>query len=268
MLQYPDPVTPSELRSVFGQNLKLLSASFPSVSDMCRRLGINRTQYNRYLTGESFPRPEILQRICSFFDVDARILLSPLAGLERASGSILSHAYIADWLGARATHVPEDMFPSGFFRFSRRSFLDDSRFLQGLVLVRRMDGHTFLRGLEPREAMRQQGLPVTSAQRDFRGIVLQQDEGVSILTSRRGGKTGGYSFLSPVASYENNYWDGFVTRTIRSQPSGQRMTRMVYEYLGHDTGTVLNAARSIGYCDRNDLPAHHLRVLQVDKPLD
>lgn len=267
MVKHHDSVAPSELRAVFGRNLKNLSSSFSSVSALCRSLGINRTQYNRYLTGESFPRPEILYRICAFFDVDARILLSPLDELNRVPGGVLAHPFIAEWLGTQAAQIPEDVFPSGFYRFSRRGFLDDRRFLQGLVLIHRSEDHTFLRGFEPREAMRQQGLPETPARREFRGVVLRQDEGISILISRWGGKTGSFNFLSPVASYENNYWEGYVTRTVRWQPSGQRMTRMVYEYLGRDTGAVLSAARTVGYCDRGNLLPHHLRLLQVDTPM-
>src|SRR5680860_341270 len=66
---------PAQLRAIFGDNLRALSADYPSVAGLCRDLGINRTQFNRYLTGESFPRPDVLHRICQFFGTDARILL-------------------------------------------------------------------------------------------------------------------------------------------------------------------------------------------------
>ncbi|MEP2204195.1 MAG: helix-turn-helix transcriptional regulator, partial [Tateyamaria sp.] len=49
--------SPSELRSMFGANLRQLAAEYTSISDLARQLGINRTQFNRYLSGESFPRP-------------------------------------------------------------------------------------------------------------------------------------------------------------------------------------------------------------------
>lgn len=261
------PLSPADLRSVFGQNLRLLSQDYPSISALCSDLGINRTQFNRYLSGDSFPRPDILHRICRFFDVDARILLTPIPDLPKASRGILSHPFMDDWLGHGVTQVPEDLFPSGFYRFSRRGFMDDRRFLQGVVLVRRVDGHAFLVGMEPREAMRQQGLAVSRAQREFRGVILRQDEGISILISRRGAKTGSYNFLSPVASYENNFWEGYVTRTVRSQPAGRRITRMVYEHLGTDTPSILRAARSAGYCEADELLTHHLRLLRIDQPL-
>jgi transcriptional regulator with XRE-family HTH domain len=70
---------PAHIRTIFGENLRLLSRDYPSVTALSQNLGINRTQFNRYLYGESFPRPDILERICNFFHVDARILLEPLA---------------------------------------------------------------------------------------------------------------------------------------------------------------------------------------------
>lgn len=261
------PLSPAKLRAIFGHNLRMLSCNYASITALCGDLGINRTQFNRYLSGESFPRPDILDRICRFFEVDARILLTPIAELASAPQGILSHPFMNDWLGPRVTQVPEHMFPSGFYRFSRRGFLDDRRFLQGIVTVRRIDGHAFLLGMEPREAMRQQGLPATRAGREFRGVILRQDEGISILISRRGAKTGSYNFLSPVASYENNFWEGYVTRTVRSQPAGRRITRMVYEHLGTDSRAILRAARSAGYCEADDLLTHHLRLLRTDHPL-
>ena len=70
--------TPAEIRSIFGANLLVLSKDYESITALALELGINRTQFNRYLSGESFPRPDVLSRICDFFKVDARILLEPL----------------------------------------------------------------------------------------------------------------------------------------------------------------------------------------------
>lgn len=259
------PLSPADLRAVFGENLRQLSSRYPSVSAVCQALGINRTQFNRYLSGESFPRPDVLDRICRFFDVDARVLLQPLGDIPTATGGLLAHPEIAPFLGA-ATQVPTSLFPNGIYRFSRRGFLDDTLFLQGLIYVFRRDGFTFLRGYEPREALRQQGQPLTSRNREYRGIVLRQEDGVSILIARRGGKTGSYNFLAPVASYESNFFKGYVTRTVRPQPTGRRVSRMVYEHMGNRWPDIMATARRVGYCTADDLLAHHLRLLAVDQP--
>ena len=54
--------SPADIRAVFSQNLKELMGASPNVSALRRELSLNRTQFNRYLAGESFPRPDILPK--------------------------------------------------------------------------------------------------------------------------------------------------------------------------------------------------------------
>lgn len=257
--------SPAELRNMFGANLRLLSKQYPSVSELSRRLGINRTQFNRYLSGESFPRPDVLDRICSFFDVDARILLEPVDAIL-GQGEILNGPILADFVGAGVGDLPENLFPSGFFRFSRRSFINDARFIVGLVYVFRDGGHTFVRGFEAREAMRQQGLPLETRAREFRGYVTRQEDGVALVISRRNAMTCSFNYLARVASFENNYWVGYVTRTVRESATGTRATRMVYEHLGGTRREIFAAARGAGFHSEDELLPFHRRLLQIDEP--
>jgi transcriptional regulator with XRE-family HTH domain len=53
-----------------GNNLKLLCGYGRSVSDVCRRSGINRQQFNRYLSGKTKPSLRSVRRICDFFGID------------------------------------------------------------------------------------------------------------------------------------------------------------------------------------------------------
>ncbi len=53
-----------------AQNLKLLCSYGRSVSDICRRLKINRQQFNRYLAGKSKPSLHTVRRICDFFGIE------------------------------------------------------------------------------------------------------------------------------------------------------------------------------------------------------
>lgn len=63
-----------------AQNLRTLSSYGRSTSDICRRLGLNRQQFDRYLTGKTLPSLSTLRRICDFFGVDeAEILMTPRA---------------------------------------------------------------------------------------------------------------------------------------------------------------------------------------------
>lgn len=84
--------SPQELRVLFSSNLRVLTKD-RVVSTICKNAEINRTQFNRFLSGESFPRPDVLDRICRFFEVDANILLRPLGEVPETPERIaLRHA--------------------------------------------------------------------------------------------------------------------------------------------------------------------------------
>jgi len=257
--------SPAELRGVFGANLGILSSNFPSISELSRQLGINRTQFNRYLSGESFPRPDVLKRICDFFDVDARILLDPV-GKIAAGGQVLNGPVLAEFAGAGVNDVPPDNFPSGFYRFSRHSFVSDTQFIVGLVYVFREKNLTYVRGYEARDAMRQQGLTATLAAREFRGYVTRQEDGIAMVASRRNSMTCSFSYLARVASFENNFWVGYVTRTVRESASGNRAVRLAFEHLGRNQANIRSAARGSGFVSEDKLMPFHRQLLQPQDP--
>ena len=257
--------TPAELRSMLGANLRQLSQRSVSISALCRELGINRTQYNRYLAGESFPRPDVLHRICSFFQVDARILLEPVENISEVQSGPFTHPAVAEFLGHITAGVSEENFPGGFYRFIRRSFIHEDQFVQGLIYCYREDGHTFTRGFEAKQALREQGLPTTPSQREFRGVILPQSDGLALLASRRGASTASFSYLARVPSFENNFWDGYITRTVREDLAGKRVERQVFEYLGRDMGKALAAARQTGFCNENEILPYLKNMLKVDE---
>ena len=257
--------SPAELRSMFGANLRILAQSYPSISELSRQLGINRTQFNRYLSGESFPRPDVLARICTFFDVDARVLLEPVDSISNGKDP-LTGPFLRDFIGAGIDDVDETLFPSGFYRFSRRSFIDRERFVIGLVWVFRDGSNTFIRGYEARAAMAGQGLGMSRDAREFRGLVVRQEDGVSAMISRKGGMTASFNYLTRVTSFENNYWVGYVARTVRDMPEAERVARMVYEYLGTGVGRAKEAGRTAGYCSVEELLPFHQRLLQPNAP--
>ncbi|TDX27597.1 hypothetical protein DFO67_11329 [Modicisalibacter xianhensis] len=61
----------------FAANLRLLCSYYPSIADVCRRLSINRAQFNRYLSGRYRPRNVALRQICTFFGVKEDELAMP-----------------------------------------------------------------------------------------------------------------------------------------------------------------------------------------------
>jgi transcriptional regulator with XRE-family HTH domain len=51
-------------------NLRLLCSHYRSVAEVCRKIRINRGQFNKYLCGKSIPTRFNLKRICDFFGVE------------------------------------------------------------------------------------------------------------------------------------------------------------------------------------------------------
>lgn len=251
---------------MFGSNLRKLAERFVSISELSRQLGINRTQFNRYLAGESFPRPDVLARICDFFDVDARVLLEPVENIGRR-GDLFSTDAVKPFLENSVYGIPDAVFPSGFYRFSRRSFIDQAKYVVGLVRVwRGENGATYVRGYETRDALKAQGLPVSREMREFRGFVMLEEDGVAAIIKRRGAKTGSFNYLNRVPAMENNYWLGYVSRTVPEVPGADRIVRMVYEHVGTGLGNAKAAAKTTGYRDLEDLLPFHQRLLKPDQP--
>ena len=93
-----------------------------------------------------------------FFKTDARILLEPLHKINAETANVLIHPELLDYFGPQQTDVSSDIFPTGFFRFSRHSFVEKNRFVQGLIFVYQRDFQMLLRGMEAKEAIDGQGL--------------------------------------------------------------------------------------------------------------
>ncbi|WP_372612801.1 helix-turn-helix transcriptional regulator [Aquicoccus sp.] len=59
-------------------NLALLCSYHLSIAEVCRKLEINRQQFNKYLAGSSHPSRHNMRRICDFFGVsESELLLDP-----------------------------------------------------------------------------------------------------------------------------------------------------------------------------------------------
>ncbi|WP_158260103.1 helix-turn-helix domain-containing protein [Zobellella endophytica] len=61
----------------FTDNLKLLCGHYPSLAQVCKKMGINRTQFNKYLSGKVSPSKANLRLICDFFGVEEFEILMP-----------------------------------------------------------------------------------------------------------------------------------------------------------------------------------------------
>ena len=75
-----------------GPNLKLLCSHYRSIAEVCRKLAINRAQFNKYLSGQSRPTAYNLKRICDFFGVEAYELSLPAEQFADLIGALYDGA--------------------------------------------------------------------------------------------------------------------------------------------------------------------------------
>ncbi len=72
-------------RSIFAENLRRACLRYRTIAEICAGIGINRQQFNKYLSGSAMPNPVTLERICRFLDIEAGTLFhSPV---HESSGS-------------------------------------------------------------------------------------------------------------------------------------------------------------------------------------
>jgi len=59
------------------KNLRLLCSYHKSIADVCRLLNVNRSQFNRYLNGQTLPSLRLMRKLCDFFGIEEAELLMP-----------------------------------------------------------------------------------------------------------------------------------------------------------------------------------------------
>lgn len=212
IIERPARRSPSELRKVFGTNLRQLAARETSVSQLCRDLGINRTQFNRYLVGEAFPRPDVLDQICNHFDVDARILLEPLDRLEqeRFGADILAQLPFLEALQATgAISRDRDMTPDGYYMMYRRSiFHRDHLTAYPMRITSTQSGPSRLRATLPRSMAQRTDVGDSFEQRRIEGLVFQHMNGISFVTIVAHAPVLHFGFLSNAYRGNPRYFHG------------------------------------------------------------
>lgn len=230
--------SPAELRRMFGANLRHLAQQYPSVSELCRQLGINRTQFNRYLGGESFPRPDVLDRICRFFEVDARILLRPLDEIETPPPHPASPT-LTDFLGSGPSTLTESLFPAGFYYASETGLDETSPSRHRVLHARRLPQCTLVRSFEPPAE------PGEAARaREVQGIAACAGQQLLILMSGRASQNSKIYLMHPVTEANSSSWRGVAICLSKTTAKETTMRRLLLHHLGSEPTSALAAARA------------------------
>lgn len=233
--------SPADLRMILGQNLQQLCRDVASVSEMCREIGVNRTQFNRYLSGNAFPRPDVLYRICNHFGVDANILLRPLGDIAappvRATDGILT-----------TSQRPFDhyLLPDGMYRYWRRSFRQPDRAYLGMTLIHTRGGAKIWKGYDIHDTAIRAGSTRYARSNSYEGLLIQQFDGFAVISRTP------YSDLMNVSYFEYgleqllDYYSGISFITRRRLPEADRLSAIVMRRLPPKPAAWVACARECG----------------------
>ena len=117
-------------------------------------------KFNRYMSGHSFPKPNVLQQICDYFLVDSRIYLEPLTpdDLERVgrgqSQSVVQaqrsylHQAVDYFERGIAFTVSQSELPDGIHCFWHRSFSELESVSCNLISIKTAEGMRVFKSLE------------------------------------------------------------------------------------------------------------------------
>jgi transcriptional regulator with XRE-family HTH domain len=261
MSKRPHP-NPSDLRMILGNNLRQLCAEVTSISDLCRTIGVNRTQFNRYLTGTAFPRPDVLFRICHHFNVDANILLRPL-GDPPAPPPMAAPEPTPSALSLPERQRPFDhyLLPDGMYRYWRKSFRQPNRVYQGMAQIRTFGEAKLWKGYDIHDAPTRPGTRRFSRSTSYDGMLIQQFDGFALMSRTP------YNDLMNVAFFEYgldalpDYYSGISFVTRRRLPEANRLTAVVMQRLANNCAAWLSWARSCGSHPLDSLPSVILGAL-------
>jgi transcriptional regulator with XRE-family HTH domain len=220
-----------------AENLRKLCSLYPSVTEVSRRLGINRQQFNKYLSGNSFPSLRNLRRITDFFGVDEfEILLPPVefsAGvLPRSAGAKPPPVSAANVIPGLSEASQIFLAPyCGYYHVYFCTPVWSNHVVRTLTRIYQEDGRTVTRSIERiRDASSRRR---TGPVQKFRGVVAQVVDRLCILEY----ETYVEELLSMTFPYPSHrHAMRFLTGVIASVASaGSRQpfaSRIVYEYLG------------------------------------
>lgn len=144
ILEFLSPIEDRMSKSAIAENLRLLTSYHKSVAEVCRQIGINRQQFNKYLNGTSTPSANTLQRICDFFGIEDYEILRPsdefrgLIAIKPRREAQVAHenqAALAHFESIMAVSRSDAEKLSGYYYSYRYSFSDTDKILISLIHI-------------------------------------------------------------------------------------------------------------------------------------
>ncbi len=143
-------------RQNFTQNLRLLCSYHPSIAEVSRRLGMNRQQIMKYLSGGAYPSASSMRRLCDFFGVEEYEIVMPsdqFRDIVRLKPSLpisaeLAPPVVSSLLKLAAQQSSQLTRYTGYYYEFRYSFTTPGLVLKSLINVFESDGLVLYKSIE------------------------------------------------------------------------------------------------------------------------
>lgn len=228
-------------REDYSANLQFCCDHYRSVSELCRKLGINRQQFNRYLSGETLPSRFNHKKMSDFFGLEDEELFIPhrrfVSSFGRKKSETLfpedlrNFSYIMRNMAGASVKFLED-YRGYYFRYFI-SFNGDGRIKRELVHWRLSEG-TMVSTTKQRFYGSRSGAQANLQLVTYRGVVGSVGDRIfTIGADRFDGRDVGMSMLNP--SIHKLYRLEGIMMGIAPTAS-RRITagRVVLEFLGRN----------------------------------
>ncbi|MDV7340246.1 helix-turn-helix transcriptional regulator [Terasakiella sp. A23] len=237
----------------FARNLKFACGYYKSIAEVCRKLNLNRAQFNRYLSGRHKPSANAMMRLCDFFGMEEFEFLLPhdqfqrllqvkprSQVVEKSSYPELEHLSKLHQAGGNSL----EKYLGYYFEYYY-SMSSPGKILRTLICIERQgDGVYYQRTERFQEATKN-----VVCHGRYKGVALFLTDRIFMLD---------YEALTGYEITETILFPTFRNKLSRLtglklgvSGSGERMpccTRVVYEYLGRS----INKHRALSLCGLYD----------------
>ena len=248
----------------FAQNLRLLAGHYRSIAEVCRRIGINRQQFNKYLSGASTPSVNTLRRICDFFGVEETEVFLPsrefaeLVQIRRRAPS--GSSVLAATIEAVAQQHPESQDRlrryCGYYACYQYTPAYPSMIIKYLTVFFQAGDNTYGKSIERLLDKRnpERGGYVNK----YTGLVLHSDDRIYLLENNPYANRQSHQVIALTVLYPSHRTHLHIlsglSLAVSGGPGRQAFaTRIVYEYLGETINMRQAIADCALYPDDSDL---------------
>jgi transcriptional regulator with XRE-family HTH domain len=217
----------------FSDNLRLACSTRQSISELCRAIGINRQQFNRYINAGASPSAHNRLRIAAAFGLDPDDFDQPKSAFRRklnaqrrpaTEDGPLDGAYPGD-LGALRPYF-------GFYQTWHVSLSWPGRIVCSCAHMREKDGKVLITSLERIE---EPGSGITQRSR-YVGLAAFRRQRIFLTELTRGASpTFGQTILMPFEIHQKQYLRGLTMGVSWRNDNLPYATRTIWRYRGLDT---------------------------------